>query len=313
MTVTLLIPVFKAEQFIGTCAESLFAQTYPDIEYVFYDDCTPDNSIEVVKQIAIQYPERQSHVHILRGDCNRGIGHARKQLVEAVESETFAFVDSDDRLPLDAIEILVKRMRESQTDIVDGAICYWTDGKLQAPELPSHATGPHYQHSVMCQNLVPHHLWGRLYRREVLKRVPNLFVEGVDLAEDCSACMRLVAVTTRSWTDQVVYHYRVDNQSWFNGQTSEKKMRSYLRAYKLVLSFYHQRGHLPFAVEVGLLNMYRVCKQNNCFSPQEIDQQVGYVPEHLTAQLLFSLFHHKGLIHHLADTLYRIVRIIASR
>ena len=50
MTVTILIPIYGVEQYIADCAESLFAQTYPDIEYVFCDDSTPDCSVRVLER-----------------------------------------------------------------------------------------------------------------------------------------------------------------------------------------------------------------------------------------------------------------------
>ena len=62
MNVTILVPVYGVERYIKECAESLFGQTYKDIEYVFCDDCTPDKSIEVLKEVVARYPERKEHV-----------------------------------------------------------------------------------------------------------------------------------------------------------------------------------------------------------------------------------------------------------
>ena len=55
MTVTILVPVFCVEKYIAECAESLFSQTYSDIEYVFCDDSTPDRSIEVLCEVMERY------------------------------------------------------------------------------------------------------------------------------------------------------------------------------------------------------------------------------------------------------------------
>ena len=51
MTVTVIVPVYGVEKYIAECAESLFSQTYSDIEYVFCDDCTPDRSIELLREV----------------------------------------------------------------------------------------------------------------------------------------------------------------------------------------------------------------------------------------------------------------------
>ena len=63
--VSLLVPIYGVEKFIEKCAVSLFEQTYSNIEYVFVDDCTPDNSISVLRDIIAEYPGRKSKVRIL--------------------------------------------------------------------------------------------------------------------------------------------------------------------------------------------------------------------------------------------------------
>ena len=65
MRVTLLVPVYKVERYIAECAESLFTQTYPDIDYIFCDDGTPDSSINVLQSVVERHPERQGRVTII--------------------------------------------------------------------------------------------------------------------------------------------------------------------------------------------------------------------------------------------------------
>ena len=48
--VSILVPFFKVEQYVGRCVESLFTQTYKNIEYIFVNDCSPDNSMEVINE-----------------------------------------------------------------------------------------------------------------------------------------------------------------------------------------------------------------------------------------------------------------------
>ena len=121
MTVTVIVPVYGVEKYIVECAESLFAQTYSDIEYVFCDDCTPDRSMELLREVMERYPERKEHVRIIRNEQNKGLGGTRRHLISHINSEVFLIVDSDDILPPDAVKILVNRMKETDTEIVDGA------------------------------------------------------------------------------------------------------------------------------------------------------------------------------------------------
>ena len=129
MTVTIIVPIYDVEKYIAECAESLFAQTYSDIEYVFCDDCTPDRSMEVLRKVMERHPERKEHVRIIRNEQNKGLGGTRRHLISHINSEAFIIVDSDDVLPSDAVKILVNRMKETDTEIVDGAYAIYVDGK----------------------------------------------------------------------------------------------------------------------------------------------------------------------------------------
>ncbi|MBQ4449750.1 MAG: glycosyltransferase family 2 protein [Prevotella sp.] len=310
MTVTIIVPVYGVEKYIVECVESLFAQTYSGIEYVFCDDCTPDRSIELLREVVERYPERKERVRIVHNDTNMGIGTTRKRLVSEVHTDTFLFVDSDDVLPLNAVETLVKRMKETDTDIVDGAYAIYVDEKVGKVITPPHDEPSKYLDKILCQNIILPRVWGRLYKTSVLDKVKDLFIEGIDFAEDICATSRLACVTSRSWTDEVVYYYRTDNINSYTRNITKRNILSYFRAMSVVLSFYHQRkGHLPMSLEIGVLNAYRQCGRSD-IPVTTADEIIAYVPEHFSARLLYWLFHSKSvLVLKLADYLYRLIRI----
>ena len=310
MTVTIIVPVYGVEKYIAECAESLFSQTYSDIEYVFCDDCTPDRSIELLREVMERYPERKERVRIVHNDTNMGIGTTRKRLVSEVHTDTFLFVDSDDVLPLNAVKTLVKRMKETDTDIVDGAYAIYVDEKVGKVITPPHDEPSKYLDKILCQNIILPRVWGRLYKTSVLDKVKDLFIEGIDFAEDICATSRLACVTSRSWTNEVVYYYRTDNINSYTRNITKRNILSYFRAMSVVLSFYHQRkGHLPMSLEIGVLNAYRQCGRSD-IPISMADETIAYVPEHFSARLLYWLFHSKsGFVLKLTDYLYRLIRI----
>lgn len=309
MKVTIIIPVYGVEKYIRECAVSLFSQSYEDIEYIFCDDCTPDRSMEILQEVRAEYPQRK--VRMIRNERNLGLGGTRKALIKEIRSEAFLIVDSDDVLPVDAVEKLVGRMKETDTDIVDGAYAELSDGRMGGKTLPCHDRGDRYVRKALCQNLVSLRVWGRLYKTSVLQQVPDLFLEGIDFAEDICAMSRLVAVCSRSWTDEVVYHYRTDNMSSYSQNISEKAFFSYLRAMTTVLSFYRERGHLPFSLEIGILNTMRDGRRRG-FDLERIDNALGYAPEHFRALLIYRMLHSEKIPLRISDALYRFFRIIAT-
>lgn len=310
MKVTILVPVYGVEKYIGECAESLFSQTYEEIEYVFCNDCTKDDSIEVLQAVLEKHPERQSCVRIVNNEQNLGLGGTRVRLVSEIHTSYFMIVDSDDILPLNAVETLVRRMQQTDTDIVDAAYAEYAEGRVGERHLPSHDVGSRYLNKVLCNNLVSLRVWGKLYKTSVLNKIPDLFFQGIDYAEDLCATTRLAAVTTRSWTDEVVYLYRTDNMASYTQNISEKNILSYFRACKKILSFYHQRGHLPMSLEIGILNAYRECRKSG-IAHEKADEIIRYVPEHMRASLLYKMFCNKSVPFAVADYLYRTLRTLA--
>ncbi|MBO6098590.1 MAG: hypothetical protein J6P01_00390, partial [Prevotella sp.] len=169
-----------------------------------------------------------------------------------------------------------------------------------------------YFNKALCQNVISLRVWGKLYKYGVISKVSPLFIEGIDFAEDVCATSRLVAVTSRSFTDEVVYWYRTDNVSSYTKNIDTKNILSYFRAMKQVLSFYHMRGHLPLSLEIGLLNCYRECRKS-CIPLHEADHILRYFPEHISAKLLYGMFRSSLLPLWFADFIYRLIRYLVAK
>ncbi|WP_301029899.1 glycosyltransferase family 2 protein, partial [Parabacteroides goldsteinii] len=71
--VTVIVPVYNVATYIEKCAVSLFAQTLDSLEILFVDDCSPDNSIDIIKETLKKYPVRNSLTRIIRMPSNSGV------------------------------------------------------------------------------------------------------------------------------------------------------------------------------------------------------------------------------------------------
>jgi glycosyltransferase involved in cell wall biosynthesis len=71
-TVSILVPVYGVEKYIERCARSIFEQTYHNLDIVFVDDCSPDKSIEILKHVLEEYPNRKAQTRIIQHAHNRG-------------------------------------------------------------------------------------------------------------------------------------------------------------------------------------------------------------------------------------------------
>ncbi len=116
--VSVIIPVYGVERYIEKCARSLFEQTLEDMEYIFIDDCTPDNAIGVLRKVMEEYPQRALQVRIERMPHNSGLPHVRKRGIELATGKYIIACDSDDYVEKKMYQTLYKLATESNFDLV---------------------------------------------------------------------------------------------------------------------------------------------------------------------------------------------------
>lgn len=116
--ISILVPIYNVESSIKTCLLSLFNQTYKNIEYVFVNDCTPDNSIQLLNDILDKFPERKHQVKLIEHKTNKGLGHARRTAFENSTGDYLIHIDSDDWCELSMIEEMVNAITSKNEDII---------------------------------------------------------------------------------------------------------------------------------------------------------------------------------------------------
>ncbi|SHM19403.1 Glycosyl transferase family 2 [Xylanibacter ruminicola] len=115
--VTIGIPVYNVEAYIRKCLLSVLEQTYQEIEIIVVDDCGTDNSMQIVDELRCSHPNGKK-VRIIKHSHNKGIGEARNTMIENCSGEYLFFVDSDDYVEHNAIEILLSEAIQCKTDVV---------------------------------------------------------------------------------------------------------------------------------------------------------------------------------------------------
>ena len=113
--VSVIVPVYGVEEYIGQCARSILAQTYPHLECIFVNDGTPDRSMEILSDVVKEFPER--NVVVVNKE-NGGLPRARWSGLEVATGEYIMHVDSDDWLEPDAAARLVEEALRSDADLV---------------------------------------------------------------------------------------------------------------------------------------------------------------------------------------------------
>ena len=94
--VSILVPIFNVEKFIGKCLDSIFSQTYTNVNYFFADDCSTDNSLMVLQTKLSEYSISSDRYTIIRHPENKGIAQTRIDLLAEADGDYVQFIDSDD-------------------------------------------------------------------------------------------------------------------------------------------------------------------------------------------------------------------------
>ncbi len=124
--VSLIIPIYNVEKYLHECLLSVQRQAMPNFEAILVNDCTPDNSM----QIARQFAQSDQRFHILEHEVNQGLGSARNTGMSAAQGEYIFFLDSDDTVPVDAVQILLELADEQEADMVIGNMAWRYDHHL---------------------------------------------------------------------------------------------------------------------------------------------------------------------------------------
>ena len=112
--VSIIVPVYNAEKYIKPCFDTLLNQTLKDIEIICVDDCSTDNSLELLKG----YASKDNRIKIIEQKVNQGQGVARNEALKCATGEYIGFVDPDDWIEPNMYEEMYNKAKEFDTDIV---------------------------------------------------------------------------------------------------------------------------------------------------------------------------------------------------
>ena len=122
--VSIIIPVYKVEQYLKRCMDSILNQTYQNIEVILVNDGSPDNC----PALCDEYAKIDSRVRVIHKE-NGGLSSARNVALDTVKGDYVFFVDSDDWIALDTLEVLNEYM-EKDYDMISFQVTYLTEEKV---------------------------------------------------------------------------------------------------------------------------------------------------------------------------------------
>lgn len=248
MMVSIIVPVYNVAPYIEDCLRSVMRQTYQgDMECLLVDDCGTDDSISIAERLIREYnlneERRGIRFRFLQHERNRGLSAARNTGVEAAEGDYVYFLDSDDEITDDCINLLMAEAeKHPEVEMVQG-------NELSLPiRVSDRMTVKRRQHVAKAMtndevrrcffelNQMKIMAWNKLLKREFLAKHDIGFEEGV-LFEDIPWSFQLLKHLERvRFVESVTYLYKRREGSIQTGASEREKAESLLRDYHQVLT-----------------------------------------------------------------------------
>lgn len=181
--VSINIPVYKCEDYLLRCLESVKTQTYKNLEIILINDCTPDNSVEIIEEFFKENPEL--NYRLIHNERNRGLSVVRNRAIEHSTGKYIYMLDSDDYILPECIEKLVSLSEETDADITVGeSISLYSDTGEKKVIFPIRAKekvleGNELIFERFIESSWPIVAWNKLYQRNWILDNKLEFIEGL--------------------------------------------------------------------------------------------------------------------------------------
>ena len=272
ISVSLLMPIYKVEQYLERTLDSIFTQTYPYLDYVFVNDCSPDNSLQVLLDTIKKYGIEDARYVIVNHEQNEGIAVSRTDCIANAKGDYVFFVDSDDWIEIDAVEQMVKACKNGVIDIVG---CDFMKDFVSGDTKYYHEEyGETCRENMLnCLNYdIGTVLWTLLIRRNLFdnfKITPH-----VDIVEDYIMSVKLYYYA-KSFVaiPEAFYHYVQYNQARVSFQT-QLSVNMHIKGVQEVEQFCREKGlYDDYVHQKMLLRKFNI-KSNFVLNKQLLNSQL---------------------------------------
>ena len=244
-SVSVIIPVFNVERFIERCCKNLFEQTLDSIEFIFVNDCSPDNSITIVRKLLEEYPERKNDVQIIEHEVNKGLPSARNSGLKIASGEYVFHCDSDDWLEKEALFLLQQEALKQDADVV------WSDWYLsfknnerymsQSPTTDKNIFSGKETVKLMLGGKVRYNVWNKLVKRKLYTDNEIWFPDGYGMGEDMTMIKLLAFAQKVSYLPKALYHYVQLNEDAFTKKITDSHLQQIRYNVDDIVTFLHKK------------------------------------------------------------------------
>ncbi len=235
MKISVIIPIYNVSEYIERCINSILRQKYQNLEVILVDDCSPDNSLDIAKNAL---DKSGLEVKYISHKENRGLSAARNSGIKEASGDYLYFLDSDDELTIDSLEILARRS--------DNADCIV--GNYKVEKLASRYTSKRYNvNRILTKEIIikafangdiPVMAWNKLVRRDFVIKNDLLFREGLINEDELWSFKLVICADKIIQIADPTYIYYIRENSIMTNSKKQKVIESAITIYEELVAEY---------------------------------------------------------------------------
>lgn len=247
--ISVIIPVYNAEKYLGQCLDSILNQTYSNLEVICVNDESKDNSSRVLRD----YAAKDRRIRII-DKANAGVAAARNSGLAAAKGQYVLFVDSDDWIDLETCSKAMRTAGETQADVVfwgyvsergtaksskhlfnDDRVFNEQDCRNLLHRRFVGLLGEELAHPELADSLAP--VWGKLYKREVITDSGASFTDLTEIGtyEDGLFNLNVFGGVKKAvYLNECLYHYRRNNAASATSKYNPRLFKQWQNLYRIM-------------------------------------------------------------------------------
>lgn len=241
--VSVIIPCYNVEKYIEQCLDSVISQTYTNIEILLVNDCSPDFLDKIIQL----YASLDNRLAVITHEVNKGLGPSRETGLNLAKGDYVFYLDSDDYLEHNAIELLIKTARKNNSDMVAGsAASFWDetgemfdfDRKFDKGNADLFGIVDSLESFRGCfcypqSKYVPLRAWGILFRKGFLDSIPLTFPA---LEHEDIPVIPIYYYNAKNpyYCNDILVYYRQREESLSNSDYTKRRLHRWIELWNVM-------------------------------------------------------------------------------
>ncbi|MEI0492145.1 glycosyltransferase family 2 protein [Brachyspira intermedia] len=265
--ISVIIPVYNVEKYIVKCLNSISNQTFTDIEIICIDDCSTDNSYNLIEE----YQKKDNRIILIKNQINKGASYSRNIGIKKSTSDYITFIDSDDYVNLEYLECLYSPIYKNKYDIVftstfknttidddvlenyDKSFGEYNFDKQEFIDTIRRFAASKFQ--SLCYSVC------KLYNRDFIIKNNIYFSEKIVFCEDLHFFIKTITYNPSFYNNNnAIYYYRIREGQTVRTLDTERRTLDHIYVYKDLLKYINETEFSNSLLTYIFNNIYEDCK-----------------------------------------------------